>query len=90
MLLSIVLHVYHGSHEIEYILTLSYPYRVDLKIVVDEIEFKHNTINIDLIMLLVPVEGHGTIVFMNFDWALVSIDSNAMFPFNQSSKLIFY
>ena len=86
-MLSIILHVYLGSHEIECIGTLSYPYRVDLKIVVDEIEFTHNTINVDLIMLLVPVD---TIVFMNFDWALVSIDSNAMFPFNQSSKLIFY
>ena len=66
MLLSILLHVYLGSHEIEYLGALSYPYRVDPKIVVNEIEFTH--INNDFIILLVLVEGHGSIVFfINFD-----------------------
>ena len=88
MLLSIILHVYLGSHEIEYIGTLSYPYRVDLKIVVDEIEFTHNTINVDFIMLLVT--AMVLLFFINFDRALVSIDSNAMFLFNQRFKMIFY
>ena len=65
MLLSILLHVYLGSHEIEYLGALSYPYCVDLKIFLNEIEFTHNTINIDFIMLLVPNEGHGTIFFVS-------------------------
>ena len=88
MLLSILLRVYRGCLEIEYLGTLLHPYRVDLKIVVDEIEFTHNTINVDFIMLLVT--AMVLLFFINFDRALVSIDSNAMFLFNQRFKMIFY
>ena len=63
MLLTILLCVYRGGLEIEYLGTLLHPYGVDLKIVVDEIEFTHNTINVAFIMLLVPFDGHRTIVF---------------------------
>ena len=88
MLLSILLHVYLGSHEIENLGALSYPYCVDLKIFLNEIEFTHNTINVDFIMLLVT--AMVLLFFINFDRALVSIDSNAMFLFNQRFKMIFY